>query len=303
MKKVAVDAEIEFCQLRDGRRLCYRLYGKKSGQPVYFLHGFPGCRIQAEMLHDQAIMAGICLIGFDRAGFGKSEYDPKRTMSSSSLDLIDLANYLNHESFSVIGVSCGGAYALSCAHEFPERITRVILLSGMGPMDKPEIRKTQLGILTLMFSLARKNQFLISPLLALDWLMFRNSPDKAVKIISKMLTKSDQAFLESNKKCAEIFGQSLAEAYSQGIVGAMREAKIIGERRPYDLGKIEQPVYVYQPVDDRHVPLEMGKYIAANVKRGKLRILDNEGHLSVVVNGFSAYLAEQNDDSNCESSN
>ena len=42
---------------------------------------------------------------------------------------------LGLESFSVLGSSGGGPYALACAHELPERVTRAGVISGVGPYN------------------------------------------------------------------------------------------------------------------------------------------------------------------------
>jgi len=96
------------CALSDGRLLAYQCYGQVDGRPLYFFHGFPGSRLQAALLHEQALAAGVCLVAPDRPGFGRSTPDPQRTISGWSADVAQLADHLGHERFGVLGVSCGG---------------------------------------------------------------------------------------------------------------------------------------------------------------------------------------------------
>lgn len=289
MGQQGICAESTLLRLKDGRQLCFQLFGAEGGSPAYFFHGFPGCRLQAELIHQQAEVEGICLVAFDRPGFGRSEYDPARTLAGISADVVELADHLGHSRFLAIGVSCGGAYALSCAHDLPDRISHVALFAGMGPMDIPEIRKGQLPILTAMFSLARVSPVFIVPMLAMDWLMFQTNPQRAVRMLGKMLTQPDQDLLKRDSAVADIFGRSLAEAYRQGLRGPMREAALIGRKRPYDLADISAPVTVYQPAHDRHVPVEMGKYIASSVQNGRFQLCESDGHLSVLMSKFSSF--------------
>jgi pimeloyl-ACP methyl ester carboxylesterase len=282
-------AEPNSCQtfaLRDGRLLAYQCYGQADGRPLYFFHGFPGSRLQAALLHEQALAAGVCLVAPDRPGFGRSTPDPQRTISGWSADVAQLADHLGHERFGVLGVSCGGPYALACASAMPSRLDYVGLLAGIGPMNVPSIRQGQLPLLRLMFAAARISPLLIAPLLLLDYVMFRINPERAVRALAAMLTAPDRQLLASDPQGAAEFGASLAEAYHQGIGGAMREAQLIGCGPDFALEDITLPVHIYQSGVDRNVPPAMGRYLAEHIPGGRLHDYPEEGHLSVVVHGF-----------------
>lgn len=278
--------ETRSIKLGNGRKLAFDLYGQPEGRPIYFFHGFPSSRLLASFLHGKARKNGVCLIAPDRPGFGQSSPARARTLTSWAMDVAELANALGHERFDVIGVSCGGPYALATAHELPERVGQVGLFGGMGPMDVPAIRTSQLPVLTLMFTLARISPWLITPLLMLDKMLYRSNPQKALKMVSGMLSQPDQEVLRTNPDVADGFISSMAEAYAQGIGGAMQEAEIIATARPFLLKNITSVVHVFQGDHDRHVPLEMGMFLAENLPNGRLHKLPNEGHLSVVWNQF-----------------
>ena len=70
--------------------------------------------------------------------------------------------------FGVLGISCGGAYALACAHELRERLDYIGLVAGMGPMDVPAIRREQHPALKVLFGLARIHPRLVAPMLRMD---------------------------------------------------------------------------------------------------------------------------------------
>ncbi len=282
----ATDADTECLDLTDGRRLAFARYGDRAGRPLVVLHGFPGSRLQAAFLDDKARRAGVCLIAPDRPGFGRSTHAPQRTLCSGARDVARLADHLGHARFDVMGISCGGAHALACAHELPQRVGRVILMAGMGPMDLPAIRDGQLPVLKAMFALARRHPALVSPMLALDRALYRRDPQRAVKMVAGMLSAPDRRLLADQPRVAELFGASLAEAYRPGLRGAMREAHLIGSRRDHALSRIEVPVDVHQGAWDRHVPPAMGRYLAAVLPNARLHAYDDEGHLSIVWNRF-----------------
>ncbi|MBL8350776.1 MAG: alpha/beta hydrolase [Burkholderiaceae bacterium] len=281
--RASVDGQV---RLAAGRRVGYRIYGLSDGRPVYFFHGFPGSRLQAALLHRQALAAGVALVAFDRPGFGLSDPAPAPTVDSIAGDVFELADALGHRRLAVIGVSCGGPHALAAARLAPDRITAVGLLAGIGPMDRPELRKGQLPLLRAMFALAGWQPWLISPLLALDRLMFRRNPERAVRALASMMTPPDRRLVEASADLRTAFGASLAEAYRQGIGGALQEAGRIARFGDAGLDGIPVPVHVFQSGQDHNVPPPMGRFMAGRLAGGSYHDCPEEGHLSIVVNRF-----------------
>lgn len=288
------DAQPRRLRLPDGRTLAYQLYGDVEGRPLYYFHGFPGSRLQAALHHEQALAAKVCLVAPERPGFGWSDYQADRSILGWAEDVAFMADTLGHRRFGVLGVSCGGPYALACAHELSERLDYVGLLAGMGPMDIPELRVTQLPALKAMFGLARLHPRLASPLLLLDSLLFRHSPARAVKALAGLLAESDRELLAANPDAATDFAAFLAEAYRQGIRGACTEAALIASPRYFALEDIRVPVHLYQSGLDRHVPPAMGQHLQARLPQATLQLYPQEGHLSIVINQFPQALADFN---------
>lgn len=288
MTRAAADRETgdDHVRLAAGRRLGYRIYGFPDGRPVYFFHGFPGSRLQAALLHRQALAAGVALVAFDRPGFGLSDPATAPAVDSLASDVFELADALGHRRFAVVGVSCGGPHALAAARLGPDRITAVGLLAGIGPMDRPELRIGQLPLLRAMFAAARWQPWLISPLLALDRLMFRRNPERAVRALASMMTPPDRRLVEASAELRTAFGASLAEAYRQGIGGALQEARRIARFGDSGLDGIPQPVHVFQSGQDHNVPPRMGRFMADRLPGGCYHDCPEEGHLSIVVNRF-----------------
>ncbi|NQD93371.1 alpha/beta hydrolase [Pseudomonas sp. CrR25] len=276
----------QLLQLADGRQLAYQCYGDPNGRPLYYFHGFPGSRLQAALHREQARAAGVCLVAADRPGFGHSSPSKARTLSDWPEDIRQLADRLGHKRFGVLGVSCGGPYALACASRLSERLDYVGLMAGMGPMDLPALRREQLPVLRLMFALARRHRLLASPLLLVDGLLFRRRPALAVKTLANLLAEPDRLLLETNRELSEGFAAFLAEAYRQGIGGSLTEAGLIAAPRGFALEDIDLPVHLYQSGLDRHVPPAMGRHMRDTLKHGHWYFYPQEGHLSVVVNQF-----------------
>lgn len=277
-----------FVPLPGGRRLAYRVYGDARGQPLYFFHGFPGSRLQAALVHEQARACGFALVAFDRPGFGLSDPGPANRVDDVAVDVQHLSQALGHRRFGLIGVSCGGPHALATAARLPDQVVGVGLLAGIGPMDRPELRVGQHPLLRLMFLLARWHPALIGPLPALDRFLFRRHPERAVMALASMLTAPDRALIERSAAVRAAFGASLAEAYRQGIGGALQEARRIAHFQAAQLDAVKVPVCIYQSGQDHNVPPAMGRFMAARLPRASYHDCPQDGHLSIVIDRFAA---------------
>ncbi|KAL9296868.1 hypothetical protein ACSQ67_022764 [Phaseolus vulgaris] len=95
-------------RLRDGRYLAYREKGVPKDQAkhiIIIVHGF-GSSKDMNFLAPQELIdeLGICILQYDRAGYGESEPNPKRSLKSEALDIEELADQLQIGSkFYVIG--------------------------------------------------------------------------------------------------------------------------------------------------------------------------------------------------------
>ncbi|KAK3043626.1 hypothetical protein RJ639_001688 [Escallonia herrerae] len=113
-------------RLSDGRHLAYRERGvpkNKSNYRVIVVHGF-GSSKDMHFLVPQDVMdeLGIYLLLFDRAGYGDSDPNPKRSLKSEASDIQELADQLILGSkFFVIGVSVGSYPTWSCLKRIPQR--------------------------------------------------------------------------------------------------------------------------------------------------------------------------------------
>lgn len=282
-------------RLPDGRHLAYTAYGLREGRPVYFFHGFPGSRLQAALGHEQAVEAGVCLVAFDRPGFGRSDWVDAPSVDHVIADVSHLADHLGHRRFAALGISCGGPYALASARLMPTRVTGVGLLAGMGPMNLPSLRADQMPLLRFMFAAARTWPWFMAPLLLLDRAMFRRDAVRAVEMLSKALPEPDRLLLARDARVRQRFGDSLAEAYRQGIRASLAEARRIATQGVAQLRDITCPVHVYQGSADRHVPVAMGQYLASHLPAGRLHLRLEEGHLSIVTRCFAECLQSLGD--------
>ena len=88
--------------LPDGRKLGYAEYGSRTGRAIFFLHGWPGSRIEAVHLDGLGKKLGARIISVDRPGFGWSSPQPERTMLDHPKDIDHLATHLKLDHYGVM---------------------------------------------------------------------------------------------------------------------------------------------------------------------------------------------------------
>lgn len=102
-----------------------------SGPPLVLCHGGPGgfdqCSEVAEMVDDLATV-----YRFEQRGCHRSDAAPPYDVATQVADLEALRAHFGHERWAVGGHSWGATLALCSALEHPDRVTRLLYLSGTG---------------------------------------------------------------------------------------------------------------------------------------------------------------------------
>jgi pimeloyl-ACP methyl ester carboxylesterase len=122
----------------DGRDLAFCKWGPEDGSPVFHLHGTPGSRYFRHVggMYERL---GLRVITFDRPGYGLSTRSAGRTVAQGAGDVAAVADHLGLTSFSIVGESGGGPYALAAAAAMPDRVVRCATVFGVGPRDAPDL--------------------------------------------------------------------------------------------------------------------------------------------------------------------
>jgi pimeloyl-ACP methyl ester carboxylesterase len=126
---------MEIVAVEHDRLVAYERWEALDGQPMFFLHGSPGCRLNR---HPDATLwpnLGLHVVTIDRPGYGGSTALPGRRVSHAAGDVAAVADALGLGRFStsrragasrrlVVGSSGGGPHALACAAELGHRASR-----------------------------------------------------------------------------------------------------------------------------------------------------------------------------------
>lgn len=119
----------------------YEISGE--GPPVVLLHGFTGSqttwsRIVAKLQTD------FRLITIDLPGHGRTVTKRLRTMETCCSDLRQLFDYLNLNTFHLVGYSMGGRVALSFAVLYPQHLLSLTLESASPGLYSKAERKQRM---------------------------------------------------------------------------------------------------------------------------------------------------------------
>jgi len=102
-----------------------------DGNPVVFCHGGPGlwdmAGDMAEMLVDQATV-----IRWDQRGAGRSQVAGPYSIARSVADLDAIRRHFGLSQMALLGHSWGAQLALQYALDYPERVSKLVYVSGVG---------------------------------------------------------------------------------------------------------------------------------------------------------------------------
>jgi pimeloyl-ACP methyl ester carboxylesterase len=114
-------------QLAGGRDLGYDEHGPLDGAPLFYFHGSPSTRLEWNLLGNESLRKRlkVRVIAPDRPGLGASDFQPGRQIADWPTDVIALADRLQLSRFAILNYSGGGPYAVACALQILERLTRM----------------------------------------------------------------------------------------------------------------------------------------------------------------------------------
>ena len=270
--------------LPDNRRLAYAEYGDPSGHPVLYFHGGGTSRLEPLLLGDETfIRLGLRLIAPDRPGIGRSDFQPNRGFSAWTKDVTFLADALGLDKFSVLGISSGGGYTAACAAKIPHRLYSAVIVSGAWEFTTADLLKYKRWSLILI----KHFPWLYRASMKLTQRSLNSPPDKLLETFKKRLPAADYAVLKSpgrmKKSC-----EALNEGLRSGTQGTAWDLQLYFRKWDFNLDEIRMPLTLFYGEDDRNVPIDLVKQIAATLPTTKLVMYPNEGHISVVVNQIEA---------------
>lgn len=274
-------AEDGTLRLSDGRGLGFAQYGRPDGQPLFYFHGHPGSRLEAQFADAAAAAAGFRVIALDRPGCGLSDSLPGRALRDWPNDVAAAADLLGLARFVVAGASGGGPYALACAWAMPGRVTRAAVISGVGPYDVRGITRGMRWQNKVGFRWGSRFPPLARAIARSMHRGIERSPQRMIDAIARAMSPADAEIIR-RPGVRDLLIADITEAFRQGSAGAAWDIVVLGRPWGFSLREIEPEVYLWQGEADTLVPPAMGRYQASQIPHSHLTLLPGEGHLLII---------------------
>ena len=279
--------------LRDGRSLGYAEYGPTNGTPVFYFTGGNSSRLEGKWFEEAARKKHVRLIVPDRPGFGLSTHHPDRRLPHWADDVSQLADSLSIKSFSVFGLSGGGPHVLAVAHNIPERINKIAVVSGTGSPEMPDKFRGMWPPVRLIFFTAQYlpsvNRFLLKQMSA-----FYSNEEQMLIQMKQALPDPDVEIIDRRPDIIKIFAEATREAHRHGIDGDAHEWQLYIKAWGFDLREITKEIKLWYGIFDQQVPIGMGRYLSHELPNASLIEVEDGGHFSTINNHIDeifAYLA------------
>jgi pimeloyl-ACP methyl ester carboxylesterase len=262
-------------------------FGDPNGVPVLYFHGFPGSRLDGNLFEFNEI-GTVCntrIIGIDRPGIGISEFQTDRRLIDWPTIVLSVADKFEFKKFSILGISGGGPYALSCAYAIPERLHSISIISGMGPFIYHESMKGKAMLIPKQIGIIRR---------LIAWGLKASAtknPEKLKENIFKTLPKADIEYLSLPGKM-EYLIDIFKECFRQGLRGYLHEAKLYRRNWGFRIQDIKTNVNLWHGSIDQNVSIELAERIASEIPNCEYTFIENEGHFSLTGKYLKTILDE-----------
>ncbi len=268
--------------LPDGRALHAYQGGEPDGTLVIHHHGTPGSGLLRRQWADDAARRGLCLLGYDRAGYGGSSRHARRTVAHVAADIAALADSLGVDRFLTWGVSGGGPHALACAALLQDRVIAAVAVASVAPYDADGLDfLAGMGQDNLdEFGAAVEGEEVLRPYLEAQTAeLLGASPDDLWEAMESLLPPVDRAALTG--ETAEFLHSSMTSGLRHSCDGWLDDDLAFVKPWGFDVAAIHVPVLVLQGEQDLMVPFAHGQWIARQLPAATVRLSPDDGHLSL----------------------
>ncbi|XP_040993521.1 uncharacterized protein LOC121240109 [Juglans microcarpa x Juglans regia] len=282
-------------RLSDGRHLAYRERGvpkQNAKYKVIVVHGFDSSKdIYLPLSQKRMEELDVYILSFDRAGYGESDPNPKRSVKSEALDIQELADRLDLGStFYLIGMSIGTYPVWACLKYIPHRLAGVTLVvpvinfwwPSFPPKLVSENYKKQLKRDQMKLRIAH-----FAPGLVYWWLTQKWFPYSS--ILQRHPILFNKRDLETIQKMSKVPMPDEHKVRQQGVYESLHRDVIVHfgnwEFDPMELQNPfpnkEASVHLWQGHADKLVPYELQRYVAKKLPWIRYHEVSDGGHLMI----------------------
>ena len=215
---------------------------------------------------------GLRWISPDKPGYGGSDYQRKRSLTSWADDLAALAGHLGLDRFALAGESGGGPFTLAAARQLAGRVSVVALIAAVGPSGPAE-RAGMKASIRVMGWIARNAPALNTVQIAA---MRRElaSPARRERSLQRELAAAPEAAHVGLR----IEYEAVADALRQGTRATVQELALIERPWGFPLSEVKTPVHLWHGALDRNVPIASARRLARELPDATLHVSDSSEH-------------------------
>ena len=226
-----------------------------SGRPVYLLHGLALDHSiwleMADIYADQAQFIMPDLRGHGCTPLGNAN----ASLEQLANDVIQLADSLGHQKFTLAGHSLGGYIALALAEAFPERLVGLVTVTSHARADSPDKLESR-------FEQARQARL-------------EGIKGMRDELVERMMPEGELA--QPDEHMCEVVSKSSSEGFAN-----VQEAMAKRPNRLNVLRSLTCPVLAIAGGKDRILPREIALEVAENAQQGRAVCLPEVGHLAMI---------------------
>jgi pimeloyl-ACP methyl ester carboxylesterase len=269
----------------DGRTLAVEDAGDPAGRPVLVHLGTPNSRHLYGPWVADATGRGLRLICYDRPGYGGSTPQPGRSIADCAADVRAICAALEIDRLAIWGWSGGGAHALACAALLPDLVVAAASLASIAPygaegldyyagMSQDDADDTRLLLTDPEAARATRDK-------DREGLLAASVGDMAQGFAS-LGAPVDAAVLQGGGEMAAWMTYAIHDGLAPGSQGWWDDGRAHVDPWGFELTGITVPVLLLHGRQDKFVPFGHGQWLATHIPGVEARLLDNDGHLTLV---------------------
>lgn len=258
-------------------------WGQQDKPSIFFVHGFPGCGEQGQLLTSTPHLDSFRLICFDRPGYGRSNFQKNLTPLRFAAQIAQLADFLKIENFKILSVSGGAPYAMAVAFLLGSRVGKISSVAGVAPLTITNFK--------FMNSNQKKawmlRNLVPSPLLKYGMnRIWKSGLDK----VDEFLFSDMQNFSGADQKVFKhpVIGPALVKTVKTGLLpgpsGVLHDMKVYSKPWGFSLQEIKCPVTFWHGNADDVVHVRFTQDMQKRIPHSKVHLIADEGHYSLPMN-------------------
>ena len=231
---------------------------------------------------EPARAVGLRLIAPDRPGYGLSDAMPGRTLADWAADAAQLMDHLGIARAPILAISGGGPYAVAIAAQAPERVVGLALVSPLGDVGSAHADAKTNAVQRAFFRGLPGRAGLLTNCAATLRGTFRRMPGTLFSAFRMLLSPADRRVL-ATPAAKQLILTMTAEAFRNGVEGAVSDMVIYSKPWGIDLSGIACPTNIWQGTADRIVPAALSFDLGQRLPHCVVHRLEGHGHFWVVA--------------------